>query len=55
MTKYKLKTYKVEQLRQAVDKVDDLRHEEQEQRFAEVAEDGDYGQCHSAEIRHKFG
>ena len=46
-----MKTYKVEQLRQAVNEVDDLRHEEQEQRFAEVAENGDNCQRHSAETK----
>ena len=46
-----MKTYKVEQLRQAVNEVDDLRHEEHEQRFAEVAENGDNCQRHSAETK----
>jgi hypothetical protein len=38
----------VKKLRQAVDEVDDLRDEEEEQGLAEVTQNGDHGQRHAA-------
>lgn len=38
----------MKKLRQAVEEVDDLRDEEEEQRLAEVAQDGDDRQRHAA-------
>ena len=38
----------MKKLRQAVDEVDNLRDEEEQQGLAEVAQDGHHGQGHSA-------
>ena len=42
--------HKVEQLRNWEEKVEDLRDEKEQHRFAEVAEDCDNGEWHSGEI-----
>lgn len=40
----------MQELRQGVDKVYDLRDEEEQHGFAEMAEDPDYSECHPSKV-----